>query len=309
MKIETQTAQPTRPREKQKPQTKTHWGCIFFLLILLAAGGVGGFYAYEFMQQKDLERAEYLKLNGCTNPEVYNNFIARFPNSKYVNKVREQLKRVKGEDDDFRQVLRSDNIHQIRRYLIAHPDTRFRRECEVKLDTLEYKEAIESNSLEGLRDYISTHPSSPFLDAARSKVKELERNTVSDQEKSRIRNVADRFVYAMNNGDDTGLGYILDVNFAEFNGRDTTATSFGRDIMVYVNEQIFMQDEAYLIALDGPVSATKVPVDEINTYRYDVSFRLRLCRQEEDQLLFTGQTHTLRGTLTNQYQFTRLSLE
>lgn len=298
------------PRRRAK-KTKSHfsWGCFFFSLLLLGLLGVAGYYGWEWKTQKDMEIDAYRALEGETNVERYNDFIARFPDSKRLEKVRRRMEVLEKEQSDFAALLASGDIHALRRFLIDNPPAEEREAVERTLDTLEYHAAIDAGTLEALQEYIATHVSSPFLSAARSHEKQLQRTTVSPTELSRLRRLAERFAGAMNNGDDTGLSYLLAPSFTHFNGRDTTTTSFVHDIMVYVNERIFHEHEDLLLSVEGDPTAKKRPHGSEGDFVYDFKFTLRLLRSEESGVVDLDMPVHATATATSGGQLVGLTLK
>lgn len=306
--VETRGRERGRRRVK-KQKSKFHWGCFLFMLILLAGLAVGGYYAYNFKLAKDQEKAAYMALEGCQNVEQYNDFIARFPDSRYVAVVRRRMEQLKATNTEYQSVLNSGDSRRLRRYLIENPNTRYRKIIESKLDTLEYADAIEKGTIDALQDYVDTHLNSPFLEIAMTKIKELRRTTVTAEERSRLESVAERFITSMNNGDDGGLAYIMAPGFNSFNESDTTAVNFNHDIMVYVNEQLFHEREELSLSMNDDMTANKIPLVNDNSFRYEISFTFTVGEQMEDGWISVGSSYKFSGTLTDQCQFLNISIK
>lgn len=283
------------------------WGCTLTTLVLLGALCVGGYYVYDFKAAKDREMEAYARLDGSENVEQYNDFIARFPRSSHVEEVRGRMERLREAQSAFALMLRRGDARELRRYLVDNPSTPRRADIEARLDTVEYYDAEREHTPEALDEYAQTHPHSPFLDASRSAARQLRRTTVSPEERSRLGRVAERFIHAMNNGDDGTLSYLMASRFESFNGRDTTLTSFNHDIMVYVNERFFHEDESLLLRLAGEPSIRKVPVGD--DCEFDLAFSFTVGRFEDDAWMQVGPTHRLTGRVIRGGQFVRMDIE
>lgn len=284
------------------------WGCAFVTLLLMGALCVAGYYVYDFKAMKDREMTAYAALSGCEDVERYNDFIARFPESHHIAEVRSRMEALKEEQGAFASLLASRDAHSLRRYLIDNPTTARRAQIEAVLDTVEYHDATAAASIEALDEYIATHPQSPFLDIARSRLKELRRTTVTPEERMRLRRVVDRFASAMNNGDDGALAYLMASRFESFNGRDTTLTNFNHDIMVYVNERLFHEDETLSLCALDDMAIRKLPMTDSDDYLFEVSVSLAIGRYEDDEWTPTEPTRRLSGRLIGSGQFITLDI-
>ena len=139
----------------------------YLLLLAIIIIGVAGYFYWDSYQDKIAsEEKAYAMLQDCNDPLNFEDFIARFPNSKYVPDVRERLKNLQQEDALWAQACKSLNITALQNYVDTHPTSPHKKEALFKIDSIEWRQAEQQGTSAAFEAYIERHENGTYITEA-----------------------------------------------------------------------------------------------------------------------------------------------
>ena len=139
----------------------------YLLLLAIIIIGVAGYFYWDSYQDKIAsEEKAYAMLQDCNDPLNFEDFIARFPNSKYVSDVRERLKNLQQEDALWAQACKSLEITALQNYIDTHPTSPHKKEALFKIDSIEWRQAEQQGSSAAFNAYIERHENGTYITEA-----------------------------------------------------------------------------------------------------------------------------------------------
>lgn len=145
------------------------------VLIILLGLCTGGLYYCDYDEARKREQHAYELLKDCSNPDFYEDFIIRFPKSRHIDEVRERYKEVSAQQAEWQKLVDGGSRDELLRYLQQHPNGRYAKVAEVRIDSLDWQAARERRTLEAVAGYIAAHPEGYYIDEAETLRQMLER--------------------------------------------------------------------------------------------------------------------------------------
>lgn len=166
---------PSAVTPKKKQNKKSCGGMWFLVLALLLALLIGGLYLYDYIQQRQRERHAYELLQDCSNPDRYEDFIARFPKSEYIDDVRQRQEVVAQQQEEWMHLIANGSHKELQEFVKKHPTSPYVKVAQTRIDSLDWAEASKARTFEAIANYMSTHPNGYFIDDAETLRQTLER--------------------------------------------------------------------------------------------------------------------------------------
>jgi len=139
----------------------------YLLLLAIIIIGVAGYLYWDNYQDRIAsEEKAYAALQDCNDPLNYEDFIARFPNSKYVDDVRDRLKELEQEDALWNKVLSSHDVNALQNYIDTHPTSPHKKEALHKIDSIDWRQAKQQETSAAFEAYIERHPDGTYISEA-----------------------------------------------------------------------------------------------------------------------------------------------
>ena len=163
---------PKKQKKKKRLSRRNLW---FMVLVLLLGLIIGGLYFYDYRAEQRREQHAYEILKECSNPDFYEDFIARFPNSKHIDEVRKRLTVVAAQQKEWQNLIASGTKADLQHFAKQHPTSPYAKVALTRIDSLDWVEAKSTRSLEAVTHYMATHPDGYFIDQAETLRQTLER--------------------------------------------------------------------------------------------------------------------------------------
>lgn len=172
--VETPTAEApkTAPKEKKK---EGMGGMMFLVLALLLSLLIGGLYLYDYILQRQRERHAYELLQDCSNPDRYEDYIARFPKSEHIDDVRQRLEEVSRQQEEWLHLIYNGSHRELQAFIAKHPTSPYLKVAQTRLDSLDWAQASTAHTLEAVSQYMTEHPDGYFIDQAETLRQTIER--------------------------------------------------------------------------------------------------------------------------------------
>ena len=187
-------ASPETGQEKKKPAGKKNSSLIFSVTVaLIIVIIIGGIYYMDYKACSDREEREYTMLENTSNPEYYNDFLAKYPKSIHYQEVKERLNVLLDETEEWNRMLQNISRDEIQKFMSEHPYSRRLHECEDMIDSIDWAEARKKNTEEAIILYLNDHPSGRYAEEASERKNELSLMKITAQDKAIIRGALENF--------------------------------------------------------------------------------------------------------------------
>lgn len=138
------------------PSRKRSWVGWIFLLLLIAAAA-GAYFYYEHLQQTRQEEQAYQLLMQCTERELFQNFLNRYPDSPHAESVRARLAELKNINDQWTALCAHPSQAALRQFIHDNPATIHKAAALHIIDSLDWREADSLGTSAAYTNYISHH--------------------------------------------------------------------------------------------------------------------------------------------------------
>lgn len=150
----------------------SRWLIAVVILLLLL---IGGLYFYDYRAEQQREERAYELLQGCSNPDFYEDFIVRFPKSKRIEEVRARYEEAKNQQSQWLVLVASGSRDDLQRFVHEHPTSPYIKVAQSRIDSLDWVEAKQARTIDALSRYIANHPEGYYVDQADMLRSSLER--------------------------------------------------------------------------------------------------------------------------------------
>ncbi len=207
-----QATPKTPPKAQPAPQAESQKGKAWIIAIVIVAVLAIGIGGYLYMQhrnaQQDMEQA-YAALDHETDPAAYQAFLDQYPNSEHAKDVKDRLAELQKARDRWTEISLSSSKADFLRYLEEFPGSVYEQACKDKIDSLDWIDASTENTQASYQAYISMHPDGKYLDIANKSKADLDKLTVTYDERSAVRNIIARYFESISSNDADGLSQIV----------------------------------------------------------------------------------------------------
>ena len=240
-----QVQETPQPKEAPKTEAKTkNHGCgcfgfftIFLLLLIFFATVVVSipfafgnahdansallFYINLINSDKQ-EEAEYSRLQNVTNPDFYQQFLDKYPNSLRRAEVRERMEKLIAEEKEWEETARNGNRQMLAGFLSKYPSSVRSRECNNRIDSLDWEEALQDTTGKAIDLYLENHPEGAHAEEAASKKNELARTRITKEDRAVIRGIFEAFfANGLGNQDTAQIAELILSPMEDFCGQES----------------------------------------------------------------------------------------
>ena len=178
-------AQPDNQKEEQQePQSeesapippKQKGGSPWWLLILaILAVAVGGFFYYERQLREASEEQDYTRLEKCIEQANFQDFLNRYPDSKYIDNVRARLKELQRIESEWNVVRDSHDRRRLKQFIEKNPTSVYKAAALHKIDSIDWRTADSCGTSAAYNQYIGNHENGDYISQAFSARAEADR--------------------------------------------------------------------------------------------------------------------------------------
>ena len=166
---------PAKPHAEAEPPRRSSGGGWLIAAVVGLGLIIGGLYYYDYRANQQREERAYALLEGCSNPAFFEDFMIRFPKSRYIDDVRSRYQEVAARQDEWQKLILNGSAEQLRQFVHLHPTSPYVKMAQDRIDSLDWAGAKETRSLESVTHYIASHPDGYYIDKAESLRQTLER--------------------------------------------------------------------------------------------------------------------------------------
>lgn len=149
---------PAPPKKKGTP-----WWLLVLAIVLVA---VGAFFYYERQMREASEEKDYQQLQNCTELTSYQDFINRYPDSKYLNNVRARIKELQRIENEWNAACNPMDRERLQLFIDENPGSIHKAEAIHKIDSIDWNRADSNGTVAAYNRYIELHDDGEYIDRA-----------------------------------------------------------------------------------------------------------------------------------------------
>ena len=142
---------------------------VFSIIVLFSIGFGAGFlthYAINKAAGSADDRQAYEALEGSTDVQAYDVFLAEYPDSPYAGSVRERKEKLQSMKAEWYQIQAIGNKGDFQNFKANYNGPYYNRLCDMKIDSLEFVNAQTANTVQAYKAYLRMYPDGRYKDAA-----------------------------------------------------------------------------------------------------------------------------------------------
>ena len=170
--------------ESPKPNASrkvTVWTSVVALIAIL----VGGFFYLDVREDNKREARAYELLTDCQDPLVFEDFIAKFPDSEHIDEVRQRYQELAARQAEWESRVVNGTREELERFIKDNPTSNIVRVARARLDSMDWDLASRGNTIASYERYIQDHPEGLFIDQAEVQRQKLERALAAAAERAK----------------------------------------------------------------------------------------------------------------------------
>lgn len=136
-------------------------------ILLFGVGMLAGYLLRGFISTgQQTEEYTYQSLEQNYNPEDYENFLARYPDSPHATEIQQRLEQLKAMLTEWAQIETIGTSGDFLNFKANYNDARYNRLCDIKIDSLDWVLALRLNTRESYDNYLRKHPDGTYASEA-----------------------------------------------------------------------------------------------------------------------------------------------
>jgi rRNA maturation protein Nop10 len=297
---------PVTTEIKKNPSKKSHKTVFFsvtFVIILILI--ICGLYYLDCKNAIEREETEFARLENTSNPEYYNDFLAKYPKSEHYQNVKERLNLLLDETEEWEKMMQNFSRTEIEKFMIAHPYSKRLHICEDMIDSMDWNEAQKINTEEAIVNYLNTHPNGIYAEEASQKKNELGLMKITSQDKAIIKSTLDNFfTVAMSKQDVDLIFEAISEKMENFCGiQDATP----EQIVAFAKNKMASDVMGLHYTIGNDFAVRKQTISD-GTTGYAVNFSLDELISRSDTNQPSTKTYQVSALLNSEHKIIRMSI-
>lgn len=295
------------PKEKKKaPAKKSHKALIFSITFaVLVALIIGGLFYLDYKNEVDREEREYAMLENTSNPEYFNDFLAKHPDSKHYQEVKERLNALLDETEEWEKMMQNISRSEIEKFMSDHPYSKRLKTCEDMIDSIDWNDAKKADTEEAIVNYLNTHPDGRYAEEASQKKNELGMMKITAQDKTIIRNSLETFfAVAMSKQDIALISEAIPEKMENFCG---TQDATPEQIIAFAKNKMATDVIGLHYSIGDSFDVRKQTISD-GTTGYAVNCTLQELISRSDTNQPSTQTYQVSALLNAEHKIIRMSI-
>lgn len=175
------------------PPKKSKTPLIIAIVIVLALLIGGGCYYFISSNAATEEEMAYEVLENNDNPQDYEDFLEKYPNSEHADEVRERLAKLQDMISKWNSIALSSDVNDFINFKNNFTDVQYNHLCDIKIDSLDFITAQRVNTPEAYQRYLENHPDGRYASEASVAQGSLREQEVTDEDMQQITDVLTDF--------------------------------------------------------------------------------------------------------------------
>jgi len=290
--------------KSEKRKNKPLIFSIFFATAILLI--IGGLFYLDYKNDIDREEREFAMLENTSNPEYYNDFLAKYPQSKHYKDVKERLNVLLDETEEWDKMVQNISRSEIEKFMAAHPYSKRIQACEDMIDSIDWNEAKKKDTEEAIVNYLSMHPNGKFAEEASLKKNELGLMKITAQDKAIIRSSLENFfTVAMSKQDVALISEAIPEKMENFCG---TQDATPEQIIAFAKNKMATDVMGLHYTIGGELTVRKQTLSD-GTTGYAVEFPLQEIISRSDTNQPGTKSYQVSALLNPEHKIIRMSIK
>ena len=175
------------------PPKKSKTPLIVAIVIVIALLIGGGCYYFISSNEATEEEMAYEVLENNDNPQDYEDFLEKYPNSEHADEVRERLAKLQDMISKWNSIALSSDVNDFINFKNNFTDAQYNHLCDIKIDSLDFITAQRVNTPEAYQRYLENHPDGRYASEASVAQGSLREQEVTDEDMQQITDVLTDF--------------------------------------------------------------------------------------------------------------------
>lgn len=155
-----------QPPQTDVPAAKASHFSSYLLIIATLAIIVGGVYYWNMKSREAIEEKAFMMLEGCTDKLNYEDFIARFPNSRHLDEVKSRFHALEHVDSLWGAICVRPTAEALEQFLSENPSSPHRTTALQKIDSIDWYTADIQGTVAAYDAYIVRHDNGEYITQA-----------------------------------------------------------------------------------------------------------------------------------------------
>ena len=297
---------PTAVETKKTPAKKSNKALIFSIVIaVILVLIIGGLYYLDYKNAIEREETEFARLEDTSNPEYYNDFLAKYPKSKHFQEVKERLNVLLDETEEWEKMIKNISRSEIEKFMSTHPYSKRLKLCEDMIDSIDWNEAKKIDTEEAFVNYLNTHPDGRFAEEASQRKNELGLMKITAQDKAIIRNTLENFfTIAMSKQDVSLISEAISEKMENFCG---TQDATPEQIIAFAKNKMAADVLGLHYTIDNDFDVRKQTISD-GTTGYAVNFTLQELISRSDTNQPSTKAYQVTALLNAEHKILKMSI-
>lgn len=187
--------------ESGSPRSKKVLLLVAALVLVGLIAGVG-FY-FHTSQNSYNETVAYTILENNDNPQDYEDFLAKYPDSPYAPEVKKRLQQVESMLQRWATISLSDQVSDFVRFKEQFNYLHYVHLCDLKIDSLDFIHAQRLGTEAAFQSYLDTHPDGRYASEASIAQGTLRDQEITPEEREQVVSVIQNFFEGFEARDET----------------------------------------------------------------------------------------------------------
>lgn len=189
----------------QTPNKKSKAPLIITIIVVVLLLIGGGVYFYVSNNAAHEEEMAYEVLENNNNPQDYEDFLQKYPNSEHADEVRSRLQKLQDMLSKWNSIALSDDVNDFVNFKEQFTDPQYSRLCDIKIDSLDFITAQRVNTPEAFQRYLDNHPDGRYASEASVAQGSLREQEVTETDREQITEVLTDFFNGFANRDESKI--------------------------------------------------------------------------------------------------------
>lgn len=263
--------------KKRKSREKLYVSLILLLALIL---GIGGYLALSTYISNADEQMAYDILEGNDNPQDYEAFLEKYPESEHASEVRQQLAKLQEMHARWQAIQFSENASDFLNFKNKYDDAQYARLCDIKIDSLDFVTAQREGTEEAFKRYLSIHPDGLYASEASVAQGQIKDQEITAEDRDQIMRVIIDFYKGFETQDDAMICSNITATMTNFLSlRNATKAQVLNAVKSMFNEHI--QNCEFQVNRD--IDIVRISGNATKSSSYKVSFTVDQHIQRDDE--------------------------
>lgn len=145
---------------------------------------IGGYFYLTSHAAQQRETRAYALLQDCKDPLVFEDFIAKYPESEHLEEVRKRYLTLNQEQAKWEALVLRGTREELQTFIQSNSGSPYLRVALARIDSMDWQMANTRPTIQSMEQYIAVHPEGFFIEQAEIQRQRLERERLAAEERA-----------------------------------------------------------------------------------------------------------------------------